>query len=158
MLRRSVLAGLVAVSVVAGSGDPASATGLSPNCDLTYLRDGVGGYSVSVAGKTVRIPEMSNVNVCVKAYGFNVFTDFARVNTGCGPYCFDVLTPVSIDHDHWVHAAVCYTADGANQCIGGDYSVAGHTNLDQECIISMGAPATHNASNCLVVFSDDLIN
>lgn len=153
---RRLLTGVIAAAALVGvaPGPAAAADAIpNPNCEATYLPGGVGGYSISVAGQTVRVPKIKNVGFCVADNGITIDGNPVKLYSGCGATCFDVFTPVSL-YDPSVSAHVCYDEDGVRRCLGDTVSTGGLA-MDQVCVVSVGKPAQQTPNTCLIVISED---
>ena len=154
-LRRAIAVTAAVVAAMATAAGPASAAETripSPNCDTTFLADGVGGYTISVAGRSVRVPKAEDVVICVRANVIGIDTSPVKFNSGCGSTCFDVFAPAWFSGGT-ISANVCFTVDGVRDCVpdGTIYTIG----MPQPCIASVGRPAQQTPSRCLVVVDED---
>lgn len=158
-MKKFIIASLVGVTAFAGALVPATAHAQLEDiadtrslCDSNFLPGGVGGYSISVGGRTVRVPKVKDINVCVTQNGIAIHPDVYQPNAGCGSTCFDVFGPISAYYPE-VIARVCYTNDGARECVDGSHSY--WVDVPRTCVLSVGKPAQQSPSTCLVVISED---
>ncbi len=155
--RRALAAGLVTLAAVAGGvtsqAQAAESAVISPNCN-NYIPDGVGGITVYVAGKPVRIAKYEDLNVCIQQDAVRVDDGALHLNGGCGTGCFDLFAPVGTGTGSY-SAMVCWTADGSRVCTGA--TQPGYLNPVQPCLISYGQPAQQTPSSCLVVIDKDTL-
>ena len=158
MMRRSIIAAVAALAASAALVPAAPAQEIAAsaaiNCGAPILPNGAGGVTIYVAGQPVRVPKVEDLYVCVRST--NIYTDTAPVKTyyGCGATCFSVYSPAGLQSGT-VTTEACYTADGVRRCLGGSTPI--YVSGPSRCLVSVGQPAQHTPSGCLIVVDQDTL-
>ena len=140
----------IAVALIALAAGLAGTTGTAQanTCAGQYFLDGVGGQTIYIGEHQTTLPKVEDVWACAGSTALYVDTFPIRVYSGCGPTCFAVFAPATVQSGDVV-ARVCYTLDGVPQCVGPDQDV--RLPSTERCLISSGRPAQHLPGQCLVV-------